>query len=98
MEVNMDGFGWMMVLMVGLPIIFAFGYALQAQGAQSKFKNLGVIKGRTKAEILQAVGPPNSVSAMAHGGEILQWITPGYHIALIFTNDICDGVSHEHAS
>jgi hypothetical protein len=94
----MDGFGWMMLLVIGLPVLFAFAAAMQSQGLQSKFANLGVLKGRTKAEIVAAVGEPNSVSALAHGQQILQWTIPGYHIALIFTEDICDGVSHEHAA
>mgnify|MGYP003964036481 CR=1 FL=1 len=28
---------------------------------------------------------------------LLQWMATGYHIALIFENDICQGVSHEFA-
>ena len=59
---------------------------------------MGTLKGRTKDEILAEVGPPNSFSSVGEGKELLQWQQPGYHIALLFTNGICDGVSHEYAA
>ena len=63
---------------------------------QSKFQKLGNLKGRPQSQIVAAVGPPNSISARAEGGQTLQWLKPGYHIVLIFDADeICQGVTHE---
>jgi len=62
---------------------------------ESKFAKLGVLAGRTKAEIINAVGAPTSTSAMTDGKTLLQWMVTGYHIALLFDGDICEGVTHE---
>jgi hypothetical protein len=62
---------------------------------------LGNVKGRTKEEILSALGPPRSVSATASGCQLLQWqkvsaFTGSWHYALIFdTNGICGGITHQ---
>ena len=65
---------------------------------QRKFQRLGVLKGQRKSVILAYAGPPNAVSALPDGGTLCQWQATGYHIALIFHDDICDGVSHEFAA
>lgn len=62
---------------------------------QQKFVGLGQLPGKTKSEILAVVGPPNSVSAVGDGKSLLQWITPGYHIALVFDGEVCLGINHE---
>lgn len=71
-----------------------------AQGAelQQKFVGLGNLVGKTKDEIIAAVGPPNSLSSMGDDSTLLQWQTQGYHIALLFRGELCEGVTHEHAS
>ncbi len=76
--------------------------AVKAPGAllNTKFANLGVLQGKTFAEISSAVGTPNSVSAtVGENGEkitIRQWISTGYHIVLLFDeNDVCLGISSE---
>ncbi|HKN71726.1 MAG TPA: hypothetical protein VJX30_11880 [Terriglobales bacterium] len=45
----------------------------------------GELMGKTVDEIVAAVGPPNSRSAMANGQWLLQWQATGYHIALLFS-------------
>lgn len=62
-----------------------------------KFKNAGDLKGRTKEEIITAVGSkPSSVSAQPEGKTLLQWQVSGYHIALRFGADgRCEGITHE---
>ena len=61
-----------------------------------KFRALGTLDGKTKEEIIAKVGKPNSISASLDGDQVLQWLSTGYHIALIFDKDnICKGVSHE---
>ena len=52
----------------------------------------------SKSEIVRFVGAaPNAVSGLAEGKSLLQWLSDGYHIALIFDGEICEGVSHEFA-
>jgi hypothetical protein len=65
------------------------------QALHVKFVKLGQLKGKSKAEIVAAVGLPNSVSAVANEKTVCQWLATGYHIALLFDGDICEGVTHE---
>jgi hypothetical protein len=84
----------------GLVMYWITSAAVRAPGRalQSKFVSLGVLKGKRKEGIIAVVGQPNSVSATSGGGQLLQWISTGYHIALIFdANGICQGVTHETA-
>ncbi len=78
------------------------GAAVGLQGTKNKFAALGTIAGRSKDEIVAAVGPPTSVSQLAGGKSLLQWQhisqAGGYHIALRFGPDgVCEGVTHEHS-
>ena len=62
----------------------------------TKFASLGTLTGRTREEIIAAVGePPTSMSVIGENQTLVQWQKQGYHIALAFTDDICDGVTHE---
>ncbi len=79
-------------------VLFAITKAVvRVPGAslQNKFHNLGTLKGLHINSIIEAVGPPNSRSVAASGRVVCQWMATGYHIVLIFTDDICDGVTHE---
>lgn len=70
-----------------------------------RFKDMGVLAGRSRSEIEEVVGQPQSVSAVAADGVLLQWMenrsrwwggAEAYHIALIFdSKGICGGVTHE---
>jgi hypothetical protein len=64
-------------------------------GLPNKFAELGTLGGRTKDEIVLAVGEPTSVTFNVGDGDLLQWITKNYHIALLFKDDICLGITHE---
>ena len=68
-----------------------------ARDLQRKFQSLGDMRGKTKAEIESVVGPPNSFSALSDG-TLCQWIRTGYHISLIFKDDVCLGVSSEYVA
>lgn len=94
---------WFFLGLAALIGIGAVAASLNLNDVKSKFANLGVLAGRSKSEIIAAVGAPNSVSAMADGKTLLQWQhisqAGGYHIALLFdANEVCEGVTHEHAS
>ena len=91
----------MFIIFVGGFLLYALTKAVvRAPGAslQRKFQKLGTIKGQHIATIIAAVGQPNSRSVAADGRIVCQWISSGYHIALIFTDNICDGITHEFAA
>jgi len=94
----MSGLGlFIWILIMGS--IFFFAFLLGAQSGQrlaSKFASAGTLKGKSKEDIIKAVGPPNAISGAANGGQILQWLSGGYHIVLLFdAGGICRGVIHE---
>lgn len=81
----------------GLFLFVLIAAAVRAPGAalSKKFVALGTLSGKTKAEIIAAVGQPNAVSAAGEGKTVLQWLRTGYHIALVFNaQDVCEGISH----
>lgn len=99
----MDGDFIPMLLMtfVGGFILYAITrVVVRAPGVslQRKFRKLGKLKGQHIATICAAVGQPNARSVAGDGRIVCQWISTGYHISLIFTDNICDGVSHEFAT
>jgi hypothetical protein len=86
------------IAVIGGLILFAVISALvRAPGnlLQKKFGSLGQLPGKTREEIIAVVGPPNSVSAAGDGKTLLQWMAPGYHVALLFEGEACLGITHE---
>jgi hypothetical protein len=92
--------GCLWALLGGTLFSGAANSAVRASGRelQRRFIALGVMTGKTKAEIVAAVGPPSSISQLPDGKMLLQWIASGYHIALRFDGEKFDGVTHEFAS
>jgi hypothetical protein len=63
---------------------------------RKQFIALGSLKGKTRREIVKAVGEPATETPLPDGRMLLQWRTTGYHIALVFEkNGRCFGVTHE---
>ena len=88
----------MIFAVVGGLVLFGIISALvKAPGRDlnAKFVQLGELKGKSRLEIEAVAGPPNAVSAIAEGKSICQWVQTGYHIALLFNGDTCEGVTHE---
>lgn len=86
-------------LCVGILIAVAIKIWVRSPGASlsGKFKKMGVLRGKTFAEISRVVGAPTSVQYTSDGS-IRVWSRATYTIALIFdSNDICQGVSSETA-
>jgi hypothetical protein len=54
--------------------------------------------GKTKAEIIAAVGPPNSISELGGDETLLQWQATSYHIAIRFQGEVFAGISHEYVA
>ena len=55
-----------------------------------KFEALGELTGKTKQEIVAAVGSPSAISGTADGKTLCQWMKTGFHIALIFNGEVCE--------
>lgn len=93
----MDFLPWLVIaIVVGGAISAAFA-GMQGNELAQKFGDLGVIKGKTKQEILGAIGePPTSISVIGPDQTLLQWQKNNYHVALGFHGEICYGVTHEH--
>jgi uncharacterized membrane protein YadS len=89
---------WMFIVGIVLFGIISAMITESGRSLQSKFVGMGVLAGKSKNEIISVVGAPNSISALPDDKTILQWMATGYHIALIFNGDVCEGVSHEFAN
>ena len=89
---------WVLPIVFGIVWYFITTATVKAPGVllQQKFVKLGVLKGKTLAEIEAFCGSPNATSVNGNGIKVYQWIATGYHIVLLFDeNDICLGVSSE---
>lgn len=92
------GFVWVLIGGIALFAIISAMTTAPGRSLQSKFVGMGTLSGKSKNQIIAVVGAPNSISALPDGKSLLQWMATGYHIALIFNGDICEGVSHEFAN
>ena len=85
------------ILAGGLLISALIQASVKASGnaLARKFAAAGKLAGRTKSEIIALVGPPSSITGLPNGKTLCQWMATGYHIALRFDGEICEGVTHE---
>ena len=86
---------WVVLGGVLLAVVISALVKAPGQSLNSRFVALGELKGKTKDQIVAVVGPPNSVSVAGEGKTVCQWMATGYHIALLFDGDTCEGVTHE---
>jgi hypothetical protein len=98
-----------MAIIIAIPVIILFLSLLSRAGSAGTLKKqrrafaaLGNVVGKSKNDITASVGPPTSISAVAPNQQLLQWIITtsagGYHVALLFENDTCLGITHESVS
>lgn len=92
----MDWLYPLLIAAIVLPALWGAATWLEASSFKKRLYALGHLTGRTKDEIILVIGVPNSFSAVADGKELLQWQRPGYHIALLFSEGICEGATHEY--
>ena len=76
-------------------ILLAVIYAVKSARLQNRFQRLGAVKGRALEEILRIAGEPSHRTRLGANRELLEWRRVGFHIALAFTDGLCDGVTHE---
>jgi len=87
------------IIIGGLVLFVIISLVVKSPGRslQIKFQKLGNMTGRRKQEIIAAAGPPSSISATGDGGQLLQWMATGYHIAIRFdANGMFRGITHEY--
>ncbi len=85
-----------LVLAAGAAILIPYVYRAPGRALRKRFIALGTLKGKTRREIVKAVGEPGTETPLPDGRTLLQWRATGYHIALVFEkNGRCFGVTHE---
>jgi hypothetical protein len=63
-----------------------------------RFLALGDMTGKTADEIIAVVGPPSSLSSMAGGKTLMQWMATGCHMSLLFdASGRFERITHQHA-
>ena len=86
-------------IFIGIALFLIFnphGVAQPGHDLHLRFRELGTLKGKTKAEIIEAVGQPSSISVTGEGRLLLQWQATGCHMVLLFEGDVCLGITHEY--
>lgn len=90
----MNTFLTILLYVVAASILLAVIYTLKSLRLQNRFKRLGVLKGRSLDEILKFIGKPSHRARLDARREVLEWRWVGFHIALLFTDGVCDGVEN----
>ena len=79
-------------------LLLAFIYTLKSLRLQNRFKRLGALRGRSLDEIVKFAGKPSHRARLDSQHEVLEWRRVGFHLALRFTDGVCDGVENVAAS
>ena len=95
----MDGSEIALIALVAagaIAVVVPYVFRAPGRALHKRFVALGSLKGRTRREIVRAVGEPASETPLPDDRTLLQWRATGYHIALVFEKDgRCFGVTHE---
>ncbi len=75
-------------------LLLAFIYAARSARLHNRFRKLGTLQGLGVDEVVKFAGRPSYRSRLAPRREVLEWRRVGFHIALRFTDGVCDGVEH----
>jgi hypothetical protein len=73
-------------------LMIAFICAVRGARLKNRFARMNPLQGRGLDEILKLAGKPSHRSRTAPDRELLEWRRVGFHIALAFTNGVCDGI------
>ena len=97
----MEFFYVVLAIPVVVALIWGVVGGVQTNNMMDNFTNLGNLTGKSLDDIVGAVGSPDHISTLPDGTVLYQWIsnkystTGSYHVALIFENNLCLGVSSE---
>ena len=86
---------WLMLAILVGGVISAAMQGVAGNDLAQQFAALGTLAGKTKQEIIAAVGAPTAISSIGPDTTLLQWQKANYHVALKFKGEICEGVTHE---
>jgi len=85
-----------LVMAGAVAVLVPYFFRAPGRALRKRFVALGTLKGKTRREIVKAVGEPGTETTLPDGRTLLQWRATGYHIALVFEkNGRCFGVTHE---
>ena len=90
----MNLFLTILLYVLAASILLAVIYTLKSLRLQNKFKRLGALRGRSLDEIIKFAGKPSHRARLDSQHEVLEWRRVGFHLALRFTNGVCDGVEN----
>ena len=76
-------------------LLAAFVMALRSARLRNRFEQMGVVKGRPIDEVIRLAGKPSHRGRIDEHRELLEWRRINFHIALTFTDGICDGVAYQ---
>jgi hypothetical protein len=85
-------FAALLAYLVVLSVMIAFICAVRSARLKHRFQRLAPLAGRSLDQIVKLVGKPGHRSRTGPNREILEWKRVGFHIALAFTDNVCDGV------
>ena len=81
-----------LLYLVAASVLLAVIYTLKSLRLQNRFKRLGALRGRSLNEIVKFAGQPSHRARLDSQREVLEWRRVGFHLALRFTDGVCDGV------
>ena len=90
----MNIFLTILLYVLAASILLAFIYTLKSLRLQNRFKRLGALRGRSLDEIIKFAGKPSHRARLDSQHEVLEWRRVGFHLALRFTDGVCDGVEN----
>ena len=90
----MNLFLTILLYVLAASILLAFIYTLKSLRLQNRFKRLGALRGRSLDEIIKFAGKPSHRARLDSQHEVLEWRRVGFHLALRFTDGVCDGVEN----
>ncbi len=88
----METFIAIILYALAVTLLLAIIYAVKSARLQHRFGRMGVLKGRSLDEIIKFVGQPSHRARLGPHREVLEWRRVGFHIALMSTDNVCDGV------
>lgn len=83
-----------LLYVVAASILLAFIYTLKSLRLQNRFKRMGALRGRSLEEVVKFAGKPSHRAKLDSQHEVLEWRRVGFHLALRFTDGVCDGVEN----
>ena len=90
----MNTFLTILLYILAATILLAVIYTLKSLRLQNRFKKLGGLRGRSIDEVVKFAGKPSHRGRLDAHREVLEWRRVGFHIALLFTDGVCEGVEN----